>query len=273
MDMLYVFQVLLTFLLALFSIVPEFKANKSRNGENRTLKHRLILFLRKPTIRVISLILLIIAIASANDRISEKSENKVNDSIRVRDQRREQQTFRLQSAITEKLNTMGYQYDSINNTLVRLRDSIKRQPKMLTEKPLLASVFRIDSVDINKENIVAEVRMIGANAKDVMVFTSILAIHNSKPVLLYSKDKVLANRSSIAKDVVTLNFKFPINNISATTSYIIYLSGNYSDMNGVNYPVEDFILLPRVSRSGGNLPIEKVAEVKAFFTKGISFTY
>ena len=243
MDMLSLIQVIITFLIALFSIIPEFKSNNRRNRERRTKSDKLILFARRPSIRITSLIVLVVAMAAVTNKLSEQSDNRVNDSIRVRDQKRERQTFKLQRAITDKLDNMGYQYDSINSTLVRLRDSIKKAPETIMEKPLLTCVFNIDSTGFNTEDLVAELRMAGANAKSLTVYTSIAAIDNGKPVLIYDKHSAFANGGSIAKDIIKLNYKFKVTTSGLVSAYIIYLSGNYTDMNKGKYPVEEFILV------------------------------
>lgn len=272
MDMLSLIQVIITFLIALFSIIPEFKANSSRNRERRTAWDKLILFARRPLIRIMSLIVLVVAMAAVTNKISEKSDKRVNDSIQERDQRRELQTFKVQNAITDKLDSMGYQYDSINSTLVRLRDSIKKSPETIIEKPLLTAVFKIDSTGFNTEDLVAELRMGGANAKSLIVYTSIAAIDNGKPILIYDKHKAFANGGSVAKDIIKLSYKFNVTTSGFVSAYVIYLSGNYTDMNKGEYPVEEFILVLKKARLSGELYKGKIPEAKAFFKKGTPFT-
>ncbi|WP_158798643.1 hypothetical protein [Pedobacter sp. L105] len=266
-------QLILTFLLAFFSIIPEFKVNNARQRQSRTAFHKIILFAKKPFVRIISLIFLIVCLFTSSKIMADISSKEVNDEIEKRDSLRKIQTYHLEKAITDKLTSMGYQYDSIKKELIRIKDSLKVAPTIyFGEKPLLATGFTLDTSKNNVDVLNIEIRMAGANAKSINILTSIAAIVHGSPVLLYNKHKAFANGNSLGKELQQANSPFVINSSSMITHYLIYQKGSYTDMNNRSYVVDKISLVVKRPPYSGDLPFGHIKVVKAFFDKGIKFT-
>lgn len=267
-------QVFLTFLLAFFSIIPEFKANNSKEGERRKFIHRIILIVRKPIIRVLSLILLVVGLFFTTQKIQTINSKKSTDDADQREQKRSRQTFQLQKAITDKLNAMGYQYDSIRQVLVRIKDSVNIAKKtFVSDKPLLVVIFRVDSTGTDSEDIYIEMRAAGANISDVDVMTSIAAIANSKPTLVYKNQRAFANHNVLGKDIEEMHVSLNVKSTKNVTDYIIYQYGTYKDIDNNTYIVDKIYFTHKHPWTSSNIQMQLFKPAKDFFLKDKKFEF
>ncbi len=264
----YILQALLSFLLALFAVIPELKANNSRNREIRKWQHSLILFLKKPLIRITSLIILFGLWYSITRNIETENNDATNRKLDKRDFVRDNKFQGFTTAMNKELKSMGYRYDSIKKTLVNIRDSIKKAPNPIADKPLLTTVLTIDSNIKNNDKLIIELRSAGGNIKKLHMLTSVAAIINDKTILLYNKHKAFANDESLGKEIVKTTYPFAFNNTQAVKGYVTYTHGYYLDMNNIKYNVENYYLTIKYPFHSGEFPKEKSQDVKDFFKSG-----
>ncbi|MEO8887555.1 MAG: hypothetical protein ABI367_15935, partial [Mucilaginibacter sp.] len=140
MNIDYFFQAVVSFLLALFAVVPELKANNSREGEQRRFRHVVIIFLKKPFVRITSLIILFIWLGFITKKIQDDNNTASNKELDRRDSVRASYDDGLRTAITLELKGMGFKYDSIKRILTHIQDSSKLVSQA-REKPLLTTVI------------------------------------------------------------------------------------------------------------------------------------
>jgi hypothetical protein len=267
MNIDYFLQALISFLLALFTIVPELKANNSKDGESRRFRHTIIIFLKKPFVRITSLIVLFIGLSIITKKIQHDNNLASNKELDRRDSVRASYDHNLRKAITSELKTMGFKYDSIKKTLIHIQDSSKRV-NQTREKPLLTTVITVDTSNRMNDKVRLELRSAGGNIKKLHILTSIAAIINGKASLMYKNDKVFANDQSIGKEIQKAYFDFVILNSQDVSGYLTHTNGYYLDMDNNKYDVDNYYLLTKHPFNSGVLPPNKLQDAKSYFLKG-----
>src|SRR5215217_528017 len=266
-------QAFSTFLLAFYAIIPEFKVRKLSQGDRRSKRDRLIIFLKKRNVRIISLIILVVFFGFVFDQKSKYDRIQNGKEIDRRDKVRDDRATRNGLIITTALKEQGLKIDTLQNRLVKIKDSLKTRSvsnkTIISEtKPLLNFEFSVDTLNNPTAEVTAVMSAAGANVQGVRVGLSYAVIDTSGALMLAVRNF----RRFDTNGSLGIGDQFPaiirVNGIER--KFIVLVKGQYEDLTGKKYQFERFYTVGP-GKFYIPLQIKWHVGVRNFFEKSVPF--